>query len=69
MNMRDLIPWSRGGGTPQGQSGYQAPSVFQNEGESPFLALHREMNRLFDDAFRNFDAPALFGRMPSWPIV
>src|SRR5688572_4736746 len=27
------------------------------------------MNRLFDDAFRSFDSPALFGRMPSWPSV
>ena len=36
MNMRDLIPWTRGGGTNQGQSTFQAPSVFQNEGESPF---------------------------------
>jgi HSP20 family protein len=69
MNMRDLIPWSRGGGTSQGQSTFQAPSVFQNEGESPFLALHREMNRLFDDAFRSFDAPTLFGRMPTWPSL
>ena len=63
MNMRDLIPWG------QGRSTAQPPSVFQNEGESPFLALHREMNRLFDDAFRSFDSPALFGRMPSWPSV
>lgn len=69
MNMRDLIPWNRGGGTTQAQPGYQTPSVFQNEGESPFLALHREMNRLFDDAFRSFDSPALFGRMPTWPSV
>ena len=63
MNMRDLIPWG------QNRSGSQAPSVFQNDGESPFLALHREMNRLFDDAFRSFDSPALFGRMPSWPSL
>ncbi len=69
MNMRDLIPWNRGSGSNQPQSGFQTPSVFGNEGESPFLALHREMNRLFDDAFRSFDSPALFGRMPAWPSV
>lgn len=69
MNMRDLIPWNRGGGTSQAQPAFQTPSVFQNDGESPFLALHREMNRLFDDAFRSFDTPALFGRVPSWPSV
>jgi HSP20 family protein len=69
MNMRDLIPWSRGsGGAPVGGAN-QVPSVFGNDGESPFLALHREMNRLFDDAFRTFDAPTLFGRMPSWPSL
>ena len=27
------------------------------------------MNRLFDDAFRSFDTPALFGRMPNWPSM
>ena len=68
MNMRDLIPWSRGSSNQVQQSASQVPSVFRND-ESPFLALHREMNRLFDDAFRSFDTPALFGRMPSWPSV
>jgi len=68
MNMRDLIPWSRGGSNQVQQSASQVPSVFRND-ESPFLALHREMNRLFDDAFRAFDTPALFGRMPAWPSL
>jgi HSP20 family protein len=27
------------------------------------------MNRLFDEAFRSFEAPLLFGRLPSWPNV
>jgi HSP20 family protein len=61
MNMRSLIPW--------GRNGNQAPSLFADEQTSPFLALHREVNRLFDDAFRSFDPPALFGRLPSWPSV
>ena len=60
MNMRDLIPWGRNQQT--------TPSRYRDEGD-PFMTLHREMNRLFDDAFRTFDAPALFGRMPSWPSL
>jgi HSP20 family protein len=64
MNMRDLIPWSR--------NGSRTPSLFRDGPASPFLALHREVNRLFDDTFRNFDVPSqvgpsLFGRLPSWP--
>ena len=55
--MRDLIPWGRGGS--------QAPSLARSEQAAPFLTLHREMNRLFDEALRSFDAPALFGRMPA----
>jgi HSP20 family protein len=30
-------------------------------GGDPFLSLHREMNRLFDDALRGFDRPAMAG--------
>jgi HSP20 family protein len=40
---------------------------------NPFLALHREMNRLFDDVFRGFDvAPfgdRLFERSVGWPHI
>jgi HSP20 family protein len=62
MNMRDIIPWSRNNG----------PTVRYPENEvSPFLSLHREMNRLFDDMFRRFDMPEQFGRTASigatWP--
>jgi HSP20 family protein len=60
MNMRDIIPWSRG----------NQPLARSFEGD-PFLSLHREMNRLFDDVFRGFDAPALTARMApfgaGWP--
>jgi len=68
MNMRDLIPWNRGGSNQVQQSASQGASTFRND-ESPFLALHREMNRLFDEAFRAFDSPALIGRMPNWPSL
>jgi HSP20 family protein len=44
MAMRDLVPWRR------------SRDVSGRRGEvSPFLTLHREMNRLFDDVFRGFD--------------
>src|SRR3954447_8901671 len=60
MNVRDLIPWS---------GNKNAPSVYRNDQASPFLTLHREMNRLFDEAFRTFDAPTLFRGLPSWPNI
>ncbi len=61
MNMRDLIPWNRGSGS--------AVASYGGDDVSPFISLHREMNRLFDEAFRGFDSPALFGRMPAWPRI
>ncbi|ESY73763.1 Hsp20/alpha crystallin family protein [Mesorhizobium sp. M1050] len=45
MNMRDLIPW--------GRNNNQAPSIYS--GGDPFLSLHREVNRLFDDVLRSFE--------------
>ena len=65
MNMRDLIPWGRNAQT--------TPSPYREEGD-PFMTLHREMNRLFDDVFRGLDiAPfgsfGAMGRMAGWPSV
>jgi HSP20 family protein len=69
MSVRDLIPWGR-------DRGSRTPTIFR-EGEGdrdPFLSLHREVNRLFDDVFRGFDTrlPSL-GRFSSvggnWPSV
>ena len=61
MNMRDLIPWGRREQT--------TPSRYREEGD-PFMTLHREMNRLFDDVFRGFDlTPVGMSRMASWPHV
>jgi HSP20 family protein len=64
MNMRDLIPWNRSS---------NRVATYQDSQPNPFLSLHREMNRLFDDAFRSFDShlPA-FGSLSSfgsWPSV
>jgi HSP20 family protein len=63
MTMRDLIPWNRGG-----------VSTRRGETADPFLALHREMNRLFDDVFRGFDiAPSrnhsFLDSSASWPNI
>ena len=52
MNVRDLIPWGRGNS--------QAPTIYREENGNPFLSLHREINRVFDDMFRDFD-----GRFPT----
>jgi HSP20 family protein len=63
MNVRDLIPWNRNATAP-------APASLSNEPVSPFLTLHREMNRLFDDVFNGFGSvPALAGRNFGWPNV
>jgi HSP20 family molecular chaperone IbpA len=45
MTIRDLIPWNRG----------RDMTERRGEFSSPFMTLHREMNRLFDEAFRGFD--------------
>ncbi len=63
MAIRDLIPWARG------------RDVARSGDEThPFLALHREMNRLFDEAFRGFGLPSWtedgFARgFGGWPSV
>lgn len=64
MSMRDLIPWNRSSSVP----------VQRGEEGTPFLTLHREMNRLFDDVFRGFDFAPLrfdrvFDRAWSWPSI
>ena len=35
----------------------------------PLLAVHREMNRLFDEAFRAFDVGTFGSQTMSWPSV
>ncbi|WP_262029647.1 Hsp20/alpha crystallin family protein [Microvirga sp. Mcv34] len=62
MNMRDLIPWARN---------QQMASGRYREENDPFMTLHREMNRLFDDVLRGFDVAPLGGtnRRAGWPQV
>jgi HSP20 family protein len=64
MTIKDLIPWNRD----------RDVTVRRSDEINPFLTLHREMNRLFDDVFRGFDlAPSdsdrSFDRGLGWPSV
>jgi HSP20 family protein len=61
MALRDVVPW---------KDSSRNVSVQGNETGNPFLALHREMNRMFDEAFRSFDIGS-FGSptMMGWPSV
>ena len=65
MAIRDLIPWNNRA---------RDLSVRRSEEVNPILALHREMNRLFDDVFRGFDLAPLgtdrfFDRAMGWPNI
>ncbi|MCB1463768.1 MAG: Hsp20/alpha crystallin family protein [Nitratireductor sp.] len=67
MSVTDLIPWRR-------NNGDQLPSVFRDGERDPFVSLHREVNRLFDDVFRGFGSslPSLDGVSAfnsRWPSV
>jgi len=63
MAIKDLIPWNRG----------RDVTVRRSDEINPFLTLHREMNRLFDDVFRGFDlSPSSFASFESgmgWPHI
>lgn len=65
MAIKDLIPWSNRG---------LDVGVRRGDETNPFLTLHREMNRLFDDVFRGFDVHP-FGndrfvdRAMGWPNI
>ncbi|MEN3377845.1 MAG: hypothetical protein V7604_3200 [Hyphomicrobiales bacterium] len=65
MAIRDLIPWNNRG---------RDVSVRRGEEMTPVLALHREMNRLFDDVFRGFDltpfgSDRFFNAGINWPNI
>ncbi|MCY1236478.1 Hsp20/alpha crystallin family protein [compost metagenome] len=65
MSVRDLIPWSRGSS--------HLPNSYRGDDMDPFLSLHRNVNRLFDEVFRGFGPPSLLGGTSpfngSWPHV
>lgn len=60
MHMRDLIPWARGSNEPM--------EIYRGDRSNPFLTFQREMNRLFDEAFRSFDMPSFLGARPSFAM-
>src|SRR5690349_9287723 len=58
MTVKDLMPWLK--------SRNSEKSRFE-QSSSPFLALHREVNRTFDDFLRDFQVP---GRgATAWPPI
>jgi HSP20 family protein len=64
MAMKDLIPWNNRG---------REVGIHRDTDVHPFFALHREMNRMFDDVFRGFDL-APFGATRAlngmgWPQI
>jgi HSP20 family protein len=61
MNVRDLVPWSRG-------DRERRPAT-RSDSLSPVVSLHREMNRPFDDVFRGFDNSGIWGGRDAWPSV
>lgn len=65
MSVRDLIPWNRGNN--------QVPSLNRGDDIDPFLSLHRNVNKLFDEVLRGFGTPSLFNEMAprngTWPRV
>lgn len=61
MAIRDLIPWSRQ------ENRLPVPVSAERESDThPLQLLHRDVNRLFDDVFRNFGMPG-FDRLSGWP--
>jgi HSP20 family protein len=64
MAIKDLIPWNNRG---------REIGVHRGAEAHPFLTLHREMNRMFDDVFRGFDlAPFASARAfdgLGWPQI
>ena len=65
MSLGELVPWGR---KDRNLALQDRDRGLTGMGEmSPFLRLHQEMNRLFDDAFRGFETPALWGRQ--WPTL
>ncbi|KAA0687926.1 Hsp20/alpha crystallin family protein [Neorhizobium sp. P12A] len=67
MSVRDLIPWGR-------NNGNQVPGLPRDDDRDPFLSLHREVNRLFDDVFRGFGSglpsfATTSGPGSNWPSV
>jgi HSP20 family protein len=67
MNVRNLIPWGK---SPRNLFPWRKNRDElrrMDEDARPFFALHREMNRVFDDLLRDFDSPRRAGS--AWPSI
>ena len=64
MAIKDLIPWNNRN---------RDMATTRGNDVHPVLALHREMNRIFDDVFRGFDMTSFGGfranESLSWPNI
>ena len=59
MDVKSLMPWKR-----------SDVANSHNDEAVPFMALHRSMNRMFDDFFRDFDLPTTRNKLAvGWPNV
>lgn len=71
IDFKKLAPWNWFKNEQQEQQTVSSLPVQRNDlpaasgPVSPIMQLHREIDRLFDDAFRGFGFPAL--NMPQWP--
>jgi HSP20 family protein len=61
MDVKSLVPWRRSRG--------DLSKPDPNENPASVFSLHRQMNRLFDDFFREFDSPLQRGAATDWPAV
>lgn len=61
--MKELIPWGRSRASARQSEPHHEASL------SPFLTLRREMDRLFDDAFRGFGFSGFDQSRLPWPQV
>ena len=61
MDVKSLVPWRRASGD---LSKSEMP-----EGVPSIFGLHRQLNRAFDDFFRDFDSPLLRGFVTDWPAL
>jgi HSP20 family protein len=60
MDMKSITPWRRPNG--------DAAQTGSLDGPGSFLSLHRQVNRLFDDFFRDFDSPVAASSFAThWP--